>query len=110
MGKDVLRLIFSAGRNVTMKNIISVLIICVLMFTIIPHLAMMQSCALDSELIVYPQYDERIPRCYDYGVTVHQGNQSEKLTVCKQIYQDAPLAGSVRILLCMLMKMTGAGE
>lgn len=64
-----------------MKRILSVLISCVLMFTLVPHQALIQSHALDSELIVYPQYDERIPRCYDYGVTVHQGNQSEKLTV-----------------------------
>ncbi len=64
-----------------MKRILSVLISCVLMFTLVPHQELIQSHALDSELIVYPQYDERIPRCYDYGVTVHQGNQSEKLTV-----------------------------
>lgn len=64
-----------------MKKIISVLVICVLMFTLVPHQAFLLSRALDSELIVYPQYDERIPRCYDYGVTVHQGDQSEKLTV-----------------------------
>ena len=64
-----------------MKRILSVLINFFLMFALVPHQAMMQSHALDSELIVYPQYDERIPRCYDYGVTVYQGNQSEKLTV-----------------------------
>ena len=64
-----------------MKKIISVLVTCVLMFTLTPYQAMMLSRALDSELIIYPQYDERIPRCYEYGVTVHQGDQSEKLTV-----------------------------
>lgn len=64
-----------------MKKILSILVTCVLMFTLIPHQAMMVSRALDSELIAYPQYDERIPRCYEYGVTVHQGDQSEKLTV-----------------------------
>lgn len=64
-----------------MKKILSILVTCVLMFTLIPHQAMMVSRALDSELIVYPPYDERIPRCYEYGVTVHQGDKSEKLTV-----------------------------
>ena len=64
-----------------MKKIISVLVTYILMFAFIPHQAMILSRALESELIVYPQYDERIPRCYDYGVTVHQGDQSEKLTV-----------------------------
>lgn len=32
-------------------------------------------------LIIYPEYDARIPKCYDYGVTVHQGSQSQKLQV-----------------------------
>ena len=64
-----------------MKKIISVLVTCVLMFTLTPYQAMILSRALDSELIIYPQYDERIPRCYEYGVTVHQGDLSEKLTV-----------------------------
>lgn len=32
-------------------------------------------------LTIYPEYDERIPRCYDYGVTVNQGSRSERLTV-----------------------------
>ncbi len=32
-------------------------------------------------LIAYPEYDARIPKCYDYGVTVHQGDKSERLHV-----------------------------
>lgn len=32
-------------------------------------------------LIVYPEYDSRIPKCYDYKVTVNQGNRSEELIV-----------------------------
>lgn len=32
-------------------------------------------------LTVYPEYDSRIPRCYDYGVTVTQGKKTQKLTV-----------------------------
>ncbi len=32
-------------------------------------------------LIIYPEYDAKIPRCYDYGVTVHQASRAEKLTV-----------------------------
>lgn len=64
-----------------MKSVLSVLITFLLMFTFVPHQAIMPSRVLDSELIVYPQYDERIPRCFDYGVTVHQGDQSENLTV-----------------------------
>ena len=64
-----------------MKRILSVLITFFLMLTLVPCQATMQSHSLDSVLIVYPQYDERIQRCYDYGVTVHQGNHSEKLTV-----------------------------
>ena len=34
-----------------------------------------------SSLTIYPEYDSRIPKCYDYGVTVYQGDRAEKLYV-----------------------------
>lgn len=43
--------------------------------------AIADSSSDSQKLIVYPEYDARIPRCYDYGVTVHQQEKSEKLTV-----------------------------
>ncbi len=64
-----------------MKRFFAAILACVTVLLSVPHQAMMQGHAADSELIVYPQYDERIPRCCDYGVTVHQGNKTEKLTV-----------------------------
>ena len=47
-----------------MKRILSVLITLFLIYTLVPHQPMLHSHALDSEMIVYPEYDERIPRCY----------------------------------------------
>jgi len=34
-----------------------------------------------NSLTIYPEYDSRIPKCYDYGVTVYQGERAEKLHV-----------------------------
>ena len=64
-----------------MKELLAILTSFAMLFTITIHLPVLRGHADDSKLIVYPQYDERIPRCYDYGVTVHQGNHSERLTV-----------------------------
>ncbi|MBP1564927.1 MAG: dockerin [Oscillospiraceae bacterium] len=64
-----------------MKKLLAILTSFAMLYTITIHLPVLRGHADDSKLIVYPQYDERIPRCYDYGVTVHQGNHSERLTV-----------------------------
>ena len=64
-----------------MKRFFAAILAGVTVLLSVPHQAMMQGHSADSELIVYPQYDERIPRSCDYGVTVHQGNKTEKLMV-----------------------------
>lgn len=65
-----------------MKKAISLILSLLLIFNIIPLDFSTETFAEDGgQLIVYPEYDERIPRCYDYGVTVHQGNKSKTLTV-----------------------------
>lgn len=65
-----------------MKKTISLILTLLLIFSIVPLNFSIQTFAEDSgQLMVYPEYDERIPRCYDYGVTVNQGNQSKTLSV-----------------------------
>ena len=64
-----------------MKKVVYMILACVLCLSAIYLHSDMSKAADSSSLIVYPEYDERIPKCYDYGVTVHQGNRSEKLHV-----------------------------
>ncbi len=66
-----------------MKRAISIVLTCVMMIVsaFVFYHPVIRSSAAEGTIVVYPQYDERIPVCYDYGVTVHQGDRSEKLTV-----------------------------
>lgn len=73
--------IFKRGF-IMMKKTISLILTLLLIFNLLPLNFSIEIFAQDGGLlIVYPEYDERIPRCYDYGVTVHQGNKSKTLTV-----------------------------
>ncbi len=64
-----------------MKKTLSILLSLLMCCMVIPHNISTQTFAESSALIIYPEYHERIPKCYDYGVTIHQGNKSETLTV-----------------------------
>lgn len=73
---------FLKGDIIMMKKTISRILTLLLIFSIVPLNFSIEAFAEDSgQLIVYPEYDERIPRCYDYGVTINQGNQSKTLSV-----------------------------
>jgi|GEM_PF-1096375 len=64
------------------KKTISLVLTLLLISSLVPLKLSIEAFAEDSgQLIVYPEYDKRIPRCYDYGVTVNQGNQSKTLSV-----------------------------
>jgi len=63
-----------------MKKAISLILTLLLIFNFLPLNFIIEAFAEDGgQLIIYPEYDERIPRCYDYSVTVHQGNQSKTI-------------------------------
>lgn len=65
-----------------MKKAISLILTLLLIFNFLPLNFIIEAFAEDGgQLIIYPEYDERIPRCYDYSVTVHQGNQSKTIPV-----------------------------
>lgn len=65
-----------------MKKAISLILTLLLIFNFLPLNFIIEAFTEDGgQLIIYPEYDERIPRCYDYSVTVHQGNQSKTIPV-----------------------------
>lgn len=59
------------------NKIISYIIVAVTVFTLLP----LKTAAQENILLSYPEYDERITRCYEYEVSVTQNNKTIPLKV-----------------------------